>query len=40
MITVLQYIKGYSEEGSDQLYFMSTHCSTRRIYLTLQQGRF
>lgn len=31
MITVFQYIKGYSEEDSDQLFFMSAHCSTRRI---------
>lgn len=31
MITVFQYIKGYSEEDSDQFFFMSTHYSTRRI---------
>lgn len=30
-ITVLQYIKGCSEEDSDQLFIMSTHYCTRRI---------
>ena len=40
MITVFQYIKGYSEEDSDRLFFMSTHCGIRRIKLTLPQARF
>lgn len=31
MITVLQYLKGYSEEDSDQLLFMSTQSCARRI---------
>jgi len=40
MITAFKYIKGYSEEDSDQLFFVSTQYGTRRISLILQQGRF
>lgn len=40
MITVFQCMKDYSEEDSDQLFFMSTHHSIKRIKLTLPQSRF
>lgn len=40
MITAFKYIKGYSEEDSDQLFLVSTQYGTRRIQPILKQGRF